>query len=342
MGLNIAALDGEPTERLRAAEKTIADIDRIAEHLPLTIPRADMAIGYSGPSADIFDFDGMGVEFVQRHRAMYRALWPHSVAMDLVTPAMDWSPYDLVYLPNFALLDADAIAVLRGLLALTDGPKLVVDGYFGTFAERGHWSYRPPEGLDDLIDCRIADFDVVNDFDVRAGKNTVSLPCGDFELPSSTTYCILEPRGDCEPIATIGDKVVGARSADGRFQWFGFSLAATSSTNVTGQPASPSPVALVHDDVALSIIEGAGVRPWFEITGDRVVAFRRGSARGGSLVFLLNLEDRPARTRVTPRWEIAAARDLLTDLELPLTDGGFETEMSFGEVRVIHCADAPE
>ena len=29
-GPNIAALDGEPTERLRAAEKTIAEIDAIA------------------------------------------------------------------------------------------------------------------------------------------------------------------------------------------------------------------------------------------------------------------------------------------------------------------------
>ena len=339
-GLNIAALDGEPTVRFQAAEKAITQIGKIAPHLPTSIPCADVAIAYSGPSDDVFDFNSMGLQFIQRHRAMYRALWPHSVAMDLVTPAMDWSEYELVYLPNFAVLDADAIMVLRGLLERADGPKLIADGYFGTFSGKGHWSYKPPEGLSDLIDCRIADFDVVNDFDVRAGKNIVKMACGDFEVPPSTTYSILEPHGSTKPIATIGDKVVGVQSADRRFTWYGFSLSATASTNITGQPASSSPAALVHNDVALSMLEEVGIDSWFEITGDRVVAFRRGSTQGGSLVFLLNVEDKMAKTTVKPRWGITEANDLLEGKVLSLSEGAFQLEMSFGEVRVIHCADA--
>ena len=339
-GLNIAALDGEPTVRLQAAEKAIAQIGKIAPHLPVSIPRADVAIAYSGPSDDVFDFNSVGLQFIQRHRAMYRALWPHSVAMDLVTPAMDWSEYELVYLPNFAVLDADAIRVLRSLLERADGPKLIADGYFGTFSGKGHWSYKPPEGLSDLIDCRIADFDVVNEFDVRAGKNIVKMACGEFEVPPSTTYSILEPRGNTRSIATIGNKVVGVQSADGRFTWYGFTLSDTAATNITGQPASSSPVALVHDDVALSMLADVGIDSWFEITGDRVVAFRRGSSQGGSLVFLLNLEDKMAKTKVKPRWGITTANDLLEGKALSLNKGAFQLEMSFGEVRVIHCADA--
>lgn len=339
-GLNIAALDGEPTVRLQAAEKAIAQIGKIAPHLPISIPRADVAIAYSGPSDDVFDFNSMGLQFIQRHRAMYRALWPHSVAMDLVTPAMDWSEYELVYLPNFAVLDADAIRVLRSLLERADGPKLIADGYFGTFSGKGHWSYKPPEGLSDLIDCRIADFDVVNEFDVWAGKNIVKMEYGEFEVPPSTTYSILEPRGNTRSIATIGNKVVGVQSADGCFTWYGFTLSATASTNITGQPASSSPVALVHDDVALSMLADVGIDSWFEITGDRVVAFRRGSSQGGALVFLLNLEDKMAKTKVKPRWGITTANDLLEGKALSLNKGAFQLEMSFGEVRVIHCADA--
>ncbi len=338
-GLNIAALDGEPTVRLRAAEKVIAQIDELAPHLPLSIPPAELAIAYSGPSENLFDFNGMGTRFIQRHRALYRALWPHSVAMDLVTPAMDWSHYKLVYLPNFAALDAAALTRLRGLLEQADGPHLVADGYFATFAGKGHWSYKPPEGLDDLIECRIADFDVVNDFDVRAGRNILKMECGQFEVSSSTTYSILEPRGDTRPSATLGDDVVGVQSADGRFTWFGFTLAATSFSNVTGQPGSPAPVELVHDDVALALIEGAGVDSWFEIAGNRVVAFRRFSKQGGSLVFLLNLEDSTANAQVKPRWGIKAARDLLQEQELDLSDGAFQLEMSSGEVCVVHCED---
>ena len=338
-GLNIAALDGEPTERLHAATATIAQIDRITAHLPLAIPRADVAIAYSGPSDDAFDFNDHGTHFIQHHRALYRALWPQSVAMDLVTPAMDWSEYALVYLPHFAVLDEVAITCLRGLLQAADGPHLVADGYFGTFAGKGHWSFKPPEGLSDLINCRIADFDVVADFDVRAGKNVVQMECGSFALPAGTTYSILEPQGDTAPIATIGDEVVGGRSADGRFTWYGFALSATASSEVTGQPGAPAPVGLVHDEVATALLATAGVEPWFALTGDRVVAFRRRSRQGGSLIFALNVERCTAQVRVQPRWQISAARDLLRERDIALGDGAFELTLGFGEVAVIHCVD---
>lgn len=339
-GLNIAALDGKPTERLQSISKTITQIDRITSHLPLTIPTAPIAIAYSGPSDDQFDFNGMGTPFIQRHRAMYRALWQFSLPIDLVTPTMDWSAYDIVYLPNFALLDATALTRLRAVLEDADGPKLIADGYFGTFAAKGHWSFNPPEGLSDLIDCRIADFDVINEFDVRAGKNTVQMECGTFVLPASTTYAILEPGEHAEPIATIGDRVVGIRSTDGRFTWFSFTLAATASTTISGQPSSPTPVGLVHDDVALSVVQNANIKPWFNISGDRLVAFRRLSNQGGSLVFLLNVENKTAKTCIHPQWHISAATDLLKEQVLPLNKGAFTVEMAFGEVRVIHCIDA--
>ena len=339
-GLNIAALDGEPTERLHAATATIAQINRIAAHLPLAIPRADVAIAYSGPSDDAFDFNDCGVQFIQHHRALYRALWAQSVAIDLVTPAMDWSEYSLVYLPHFAVLDEMAIARLRGLLQATDGPRLVADGYFGTFTGKGHWSFKPPEGLSDLIDCRIADFDVVADFDVRAGKNVVQMECGTFALPAGTTYSILEAQGDTAPFATIGDEVVGVRSADGRFTWYGFALSATASSEVPGQPGAPAPVGLVHDEVAAALLATADVESWFAFTGDRIVAFRRRSRQGGSLIFALNVEQRTAQVRVQPRWQINAARDLLEERDLALGDGAFELTLRFGEVAVIHCVDS--
>ena len=339
-GLNIAALDGEPTERLHAATAAISQIDRIADHLPLAIPRADVAIAYSGPSDDAFDFNDHSVHFIQHHRALYRALWAQSVAMDLVTPAMDWSEYSLVYLPHFAVLDEVAIARLRGLLQAANGPHLVADGYFGTFAGKGHWSFKPPEGLSDLIDCRIADFDVVADFDIRAGKNVVQMECGPFALPAGTTYSILEAQGDTVPIATIGDEVVGVRSADERFAWYGFALSATASSVVTGQPGAPAPAGLVHDEVAAALLATAGVKPWFVLTGDRIVAFRRHSRQGGSLIFALNVERRTARTRVQPRWQIDTARDLLGERDIALDDGAFELTLEFGEVAVIHCADS--
>jgi hypothetical protein len=88
------------------------------------------------------------------------------------------------------------------------------------------------------------------------------------------------------------------------------------------------------------MVQDAGIEPWFEMAGDRVVAFRRQSKQGGSLVFLLNVEDKTAKARVQPRWGISAARDLLDDRELALSAGGFEVEMALGQVCVVHCTDA--
>ncbi len=339
-GLSIMALDGGPTERFAAAERTIARIDAVSDHLPLSIPRADMAIAYSGSSHQVFSFNDADYKFLQHHRGMYRALWPHSVAVDLITAKTDWSGYRLVYLPDFAVMGEEALARVRGVLEQEQGPRLLADGYFATFAGKGHWSFSPPEGLGDLIDCRLADFDMVNGRDVEAGRNLLATPYGEFPLPAGTSYSILEPGRGMDAVASIGDRVVGVRSPDARMTWYGVPLAATGSSAVTGQPGGPSPVPVVDEGVALAVAREAGVESRFDISGDRVVAYRRQSRRGGSLVFLLNLEERTARTRVRLRWKVGAARDLLAGQPLALENGSFEVEIPFGEVSVLHCADA--
>ena len=50
---------------------------------------------------------------------------------------------------------------------------------------------------------------------------------------------------------------------------------ATSSADSSRWPASPSPLGLVHDDVALPMLS-ARATSWFEITGERAVASSRG------------------------------------------------------------------
>ena len=99
------------------------------------------------------------------------------------------------------------------------------------------------------------------------------------------------------------------------------------------------PAGIVHPELALALVRGAGIKSRFAFEGDSIVAFRRGSNLGGSLVFLLNVERRTAHTSVAPRWPIESARDLLNERDLALHDGAFEVEMAFGAVRVIHCVD---
>lgn len=97
---------------------------------------------------------------------------------------------------------------------------------------------------------------------------------------------------------------MGVQTPDARMTWYGVSLAATGSSAVTGQPGGPSPVPVVDEGVALEVAREAGVESRFEISGDRLVAYRRRSRRGGSLVFRLNLEEGTARTRVRLGWKV--------------------------------------
>ena len=336
-GLNLVALDGEPTSRWHAVREAISQIDSIADHLPPEIPPAEMAIGYSGLSHEVFFYNDREHLFLQQLRGLYRALWPDNIPQDIVTPHGDWSAYKLVYLPNFAVLDEVAIARLRSVLEDPQGPRLVVDGYFGTFADKGHWSFRPPEGLHSLIDTRVADFDMINEADIRAGKNVLRTEFGEFPISHPASYSILEPRGDMQAVAWIGDQVVGVRSPDARFTWFGISLAATGRTSVSGQPGYADSAGVVHPGLASALVGQADIHPWFDLEGDRLVALRRGTRQGGSLVFLLNVEPQTARTQVRPNWPIQTARDLLGAADLPVQDGAFSVEIPFGQVGVIHC-----
>jgi len=57
------------------------------------------------------------------------------------------------------------------------------------------------------------------------------------------------------------------------------------------------------------------------------------------VIFLLNLEDKTAHTRVKPLWQISHAIDLLADHELTLIDGAFDVTLPFGQVAVIYCSN---
>ncbi len=340
-GLSVMAADGRPSPRWGAIETAIGQIGQISAHLPVIIDPADIAIAYSAPSSEIFTFGGQENSFVYEQRGLYRTLWKHSIPQDMVTPGMDWSQYKLVYLPNFALLDDIAVARLRGVLQDDAGPAIVADGHFGTFDGKGHWSFEPPEGLGDLLDVRVVDFDMINDHDVATAANVLRTEFGEYPVAAPCQYLILEPQGGMKPIAHIGDDVVGVQSADGRFTWYGISLCCTDATAVSGQPMTDQKTTgVVHPDVALPLVSRHGIAPVCRFAGDRLVAYRRGSQLGGSLLFLLNVERRTARTTVTPEWPVTAVTDLLTEAELPVNAGAFEITLEFGDVRVLHCSDS--
>jgi len=326
-GLNLVALDGTATRRLHAIEQAIGQIDAIKAHLPLRVPPAEMALAYSGPSAEIFNCAGQSKRFKSDLTGIYRTLWRNSIPQDMVTPRMDWSRYKAVYLPNFAVLDEVAIKRIREVLHDCPQTHIIADGHFGTFAGKGHWSFHPPEGLDDLVSVRIADFEWITAKDIREGRNVLVTEYGDFAVASECGYAILEPLGDTKPIATLNGEIVAIESMGRRLTWWGLSL--------SGAFGGVGPEKLI-----LPLFASFRVGSPFAIAGDRLVAFRRTSKQGGSLIFLFNLEPQTARARVKVNWQVGSVTDLFEKTELELDRGSFQVELPPGSVKVLHAADA--
>ena len=323
-GLSLTSPDGSPTARLAAVQQAICRIDAMAEHLPLTVPGSELAIGYSAPSHEIYYYADRENRFREVLTGVYCALWADSIPADVVSPSMDWSARKVVYLPGFALLDETTIARIRKSLENPRGPRILADGYFGSFAGRGHWSFAPPEGLVDVLDVRVKDSEYVSERDIRLGRNVLETEFGDFPVRRPCQYPILEAGPNARAVATIDGDTVGVEAADGRILWFGVPLA------VTGEhQADP--------ELTRTLFGSLGIGSPFAVQGDRLIAFKRRSRLGGSLVFLVNLEHDRARAVVKPDWQFESARLLPSGTELGLRDGGFEVDVPFGDVCVIYC-----
>ncbi len=325
-GYNLVALDGEPTARFRAAAEAIERIEGLKEHLPLTCPRAEVGIVYHPKSQELFTYNDQDDRFLADMRGVYRTLWTHGIPADIVTPGMDWSGYRLLFLPNVALMDEQTRERIERTLAESPQTRLVAEGSFGLYSADGQSSYEPPEGFAATFGVRVADFSRVTAYDIAQGRNIVETPYGAATFTTEAGYAVLEPRGETTALASIGADTVAVRTADGRFTWLGFTLSAG-----FGDVGDPG--------LVLGLTAEADVQPPIVSEGDSVVPVVRRSRQGGWLVFLFNLEDRPAQATLRPRWQTGEACDLLAQSALTVSDGAFAVSLAPWATAVIHCTE---
>ena len=326
-GYNLVALDGEPTARFDAVARAIAQIGGLAEHLPLECPQAEVGIVYHPESQELFSYNDESECFLADLRGVYRTLWSHGIAAEVITPRMDWSGYRLLFLPNVTLMNRETQERIERTLQESPETHFVAEGSFGMYSADGQSSYRPPEGFADRFGVRVADFSAVTPHDIEAGRNIVQTPYGRATIQSPCGYAILEPFKDTRPIGVLGDEVVAVETGDRRFTWFGLTLSA--GFGDVGQPLQ-----------VLGLTNEFGVRPTVFIEGDGVVPITRKSRRGGWLLFAFNVEPQRAHVTLYPKWSTSHAYDLLAQRDLPIADGTFQLVVEPWEVAVIHCAEA--
>ena len=326
-GYNLVALDGEPTSRFDAAAGAIAQIEGLAEHLPLECPRADVGIVYHPESQELFSYNDESDRFLADLRGVYRTLWSHGIPAEVITPRMDWSGYRLLFLPNVTLMNAETQERIEQTLQESPETHFVAEGSFGMYSADGQSSYRPPERFTDRFSVRVADFSAVTPHDIECGRNIVETTYGQATIQTPCGYAILEPYNDTQSIASLGGDTVAVQTGDRRCTWFGFTLSA--GFGDVGQP-----------DLVLGLADEFGVHPAVSVEGDRVVPIVRKSRRGGRLLFAFNLEPRQAHVTLRTKWKTSHAHDLLAHRDVPITDDAFQITVEPWEVAVIHYIEA--
>ena len=327
-GYNLVSYDGQPNSRLRATSRAIKQIAELRGHLPLERPPAQAAIVYHGPSHEIFTYDGENERFVTDLRGTYRSLWKQGIAVDIVSPSMDWSGYQVVLLPNVALMDEPTRARILQTWEASPDTWLVAEGNFATYSADGQSSYHPPEGLAELLGVRVADCSAVTELDIERGENVLKTEYGEATATASFPYAVLEPLRGAKTIARYGDESIGIRSAGRRFIWFGFTLTAG-----FGDAAHPA--------LLSGLLTALGIRPEAAASHPQVVPLTRRSRTGDWLVFLINLARVEATTTVTfsSAGSIGRVHDLIAHRELPMSQGAVEVTLPAWEVGVLHCHD---
>ena len=267
--------------------------------------------------------NGENDRFLSDLRGAYRTLWSNGIPVDVVTPAQDWSGYDLVFLPNVALMTDEVRDRIARTLAESATVKIVAEGSFGMYSDSGLSSYEPPEGLGATFGVRVADYSRVTDLDISKGGATAETLYGTLPFESETGYAVLEPLPGTEAIASIDGQTVATRTADGKFTWYGFSLSAG-----FGDIGSP--------DILYGILHDSGIQAPVAMDGDHVIPVVRESVMGSPLLFLFNIERRDADVYFLP-WGAGSARDLLTGENLPMDGEYFHIVVPQWGVGVISC-----
>ena len=328
-GYNLVSYDGKPNPRLEATKRAIKQIAGVKGHLPLGRPQAPIALVYHGPSHEIFTYDGENDRFVTDLRGTYRTLWKGGIDVDIVSPAMDWSPYRVILLPNVALMDGETRTRILDTLENSPHTSLVAEGNFATYSADGQSSYHPPEGLADRLGVRVADCSAVTEFDVERSENSLKTEYGEATATAPFPYAILEPLGDTVSIASIGGNSVGIRTADRRFIWLGFTLTAG-----FGDTA--------HPGLLCGLLKDLRILPSVTIAHTEVVPIVRRSRKGGYLVFLFNLarEDAAVTMSLASECKTTQVRDLLAEKELQQSGGNVDVTVPAWEIAVLHCESA--
>jgi beta-galactosidase GanA len=354
-GFGLIQLDGTVTERARVAGEIARVVDR---NQPLFLharpPQADVGIVYNplvhfvGGRQRAASYGGPQGEVAGIERdsllGVYRALFPHNVALDYVhineLSGAVLKPYKLVILPYPLMLPEAAAAPLTQYVA--NGGTLVSEARLAWSNERGYASERIPGlGLWAVMGCRETAVQVGERGRTSLRWTSAELPglkSGE-ELPARWYEETLEPAGPDARVAARfanGDPAaVFSRYGKGKTLMLGSYVSAAYET-------MPSPAV---ERFFVGLLAWAGVTPAVA-TSDPNIEVRTLESRGDTLVFVFNHAKQAMDGRVALRAPAGAYRasEVVTGAAVPVTrEGGrlrLERRLEPSDVWVVKLTGA--
>ncbi len=278
-----------------------ADLAALAE-LRGSRVHADIALVWDWQSWWALELEfrpSVDLDYGDRIRAVYTALWQANRTVDFVPPTADLSGYRLVILPSLYLAGPAAAANLRGYVEA--GGQLLVSYFSGIVDE--HDTVHPgpyPGALRDLLGLWIDEFHPLGRDEV------IELVAPDGRIRADVWSEAVVPAG-CQPVITFGTGPDAGQPALTRHD-FGAGTAWYLATR-------PDPAGLAR---ILDLVVGAAGLPAAPPAPPGVEIVRRRSA-AASWLFLINHSGAPV---IVP----ARGRDLLSgqvhESTVPLPPGG--------------------
>jgi beta-galactosidase len=230
------------------------------------------------------------LRWMDQLHAYYLHLFDANVLTDFAHPEGDLSGYRLVLVPNLYLASDAAAANLRQFVE--GGGNVVMSFFSGVVDPNDHVRLGGyPGSFRGLLGLRVEDF-----LPLSAGKQVGIRFAAGGEGKGETWSEVIEPQG-ADVLATFAGGDLDGRPAVTRHS-FGKGYATYLGTRLDAASMGP----LLH-----RAWSEAGVAPEFAAPPG-VEAVRRHTAKGTSLLFLLNHRDEPVPVGVA-----AGSRDLLTD-----------------------------
>ena len=287
---------GTGTRVWREVVELGAALSRIGEVAGSTV-RAEVAMVVDWPARWASELDShptADVAYLDRHHAIYRALWDAGVTVDMVPPHADLSSYKLVLVPTLYLVDDEGA---RNIASYAEGGGTLLVTYFsGIVDENDHIRLGGyPGAFRDLLGVRVEEF-----YPLRAGER-VRLTGGLLDGATADTWTeLLETTGagvesSYEDGPLPGVPALTRRDAGAGTAWY---LATRLDRSGTERL-----LARLCSDAGVAVRDQPGVE----------VVRRHGAE--ASYLFVINHTGEPARVAVTGT-DLIGGRDCAGDLQV--------------------------